>query len=964
MDTAPAVFFSYARADDASEGGRLTQIRKSLETELRTLSAEPWEVFQDIEDIAIGQQWRKRLAEGLGGSTFFVPVLTPTYFKRLTCRDELSQFLVREAKLGRDDLVIPLLYLKTPGLADTPAGDQDPLKIQISARQIDDWRQLRHHGIKSARVKARVTRLAEAIISAHGRGNPGLRVTSPSLPVEIPSVSPGPESTSRAAPLIEKASDPEPQKLEVIREPEPLSEAVTEGSPPGAGKRIRLAGMILAALAIACLVVIVQVRLAAFFSPHPKASEVPDERKLRDEAKIAGRTPSDFKQIPRDLFAPMDNGTPLASEEIAGRNTWMLWTAGNEHFWDWAAQNSFGSMDLLRVLDNRAIKRGERFKLLGLLNQPGLKAPEGPDEFGLWLDVQSDLELYPSEEKIYGKPTGVIGFRLFPNPEFNAAAQMKWNAERFLNDPTYYNDNKLVRPYRIGITCAACHTGFNPSVPPIDAEAPAWQNLSSAIGNQYLREGRIFASRSQPGGFLYEQLRTQPPGTSDTSRIATDHIDNATAINAIALVGERERLQVPEKLAGGNLALPGVSANMPVSHLLYDGADSIGLPGAIMRFYVNIGMFSEYWVERHNPLVGLLPQKVFEISYARENSIYWQATEERTENVIQFLRRLQPARLPDVPNGAAFLSKDEDLLARGRQAFAQSCAYCHSSKQPPPEVDPQSAEGRNWFREMVNRPDFFTDNYLSNDRRIPITEVKTNSARAFEPNALRGHIWDNFSSETFKSLPPPEEMNLYNPFKESQPIHFRPKDKNTGGGYYRVPSLSGLWSSAPVFHNNSLGAYTGDPSIAGRMTAFNDAAERLLWPEKRLGKESIKRTQSEVYLRIHQSFVPEPVRTLADHLHYVNIGPIPEGAPIKLFANLEADFSQVVQLNLKLEEVLRHIRKFNLNPHDASIALVEAVPELLAANKCPDFIEDKGHYYGTELSDDDKRALIEFLKTL
>jgi hypothetical protein len=28
----------------------------------------------------------------------------------------------------------------------------------------------------------------------------------------------------------------------------------------------------------------------------------------------------------------------------------------------------------------------------------------------------------------------------------------------------------------------------------------------------------------------------------------------------------------------------------------------------------------------------------------------------------------------------------------------------------------------------------------------------------------------------------------------------------------------------------------------------------------------------------------------------------------------------------------------------------------------PDFIEDKGHYYGHQLSDEDKRALIEYMK--
>ena len=33
--------------------------------------------------------------------------------------------------------------------------------------------------------------------------------------------------------------------------------------------------------------------------------------------------------------------------------------------------------------------------------------------------------------------------------------------------------------------------------------------------------------------------------------------------------------------------------------------------------------------------------------------------------------------------------------------------------------------------------------------------------------------------------------------------------------------------------------------------------------------------------------------------------------------------------------------------------------KLLEASTCPDFIEDKGHYYGHQLSDDDKSALIE-----
>ena len=60
------------------------------------------------------------------------------------------------------------------------------------------------------------------------------------------------------------------------------------------------------------------------------------------------------------------------------------------------------------------------------------------------------------------------------------------------------------------------------------------------------------------------------------------------------LLAERERIAVPEKMAGGTLTLPGEKEEMPVPHILKDGADSIGVPGATIRVYVNIGTFSEY----------------------------------------------------------------------------------------------------------------------------------------------------------------------------------------------------------------------------------------------------------------------------------------------------------------------------------------------------------------------------------
>ena len=684
-----------------------------------------------------------------------------------------------------------------------------------------------------------------------------------------------------------------------------------------------------------------------------------------DEAKAAGKTTADFPQITADIFKPMDGGIDLSPEEIMGRNAWNLWSAGNQCFWNRAAQDSYGLIDLLKMLDNRKYPRGERFKILGLMNEPGFRARAStePDEFGLCLDEQVEPEPAGIDEKVYGKPSGVLGFRIFPNPEFNEEARKKWDGKRFYEDPTYYNNNKLVRPYRVGVACGACHIAPYPNNPPADPANPRWENLASAIGNQYINEGKVFACNVEKGGFFYEMLAAQPRGTSDTSRIATDHINNPNAINPIFLLAERERIAIPEKMVGGTLALPGEQEEMPVPHILKDGADSIGVAGAAIRVYVNIGMFSEYWLTLHNRLIGLTPQKPFEIPYAREHSVFWRATEERLANIAAFFRCLKPFHLADTPGGQAYITTDLVVMTRGKEVFAESCAACHSSKQPSPNIDPRSGEGKAWFRAAVMAPDFLENNFLSNDKRYPLTKIETNSARAFATNAKAGHVWDNFSSQTYKELSPVDELEFFNPFDETHPIKFRPKDKNVGPGYYRTPSLVSIWSSAPFLHNNMLGKFTGDPSVAGRMDAFNAAIEKLLWPEKRKGPDSIWRTNQRCWLHIRKEYVPWALRFRCDKDGYLNVGPIPAGTPINLIANLEPSFWDMLTLVPRIKADLDRIHDKKLDDEAAKRVFANLVPDLTKANKCPDFIEDKGHYFGTDLTDDDKRALIEFLKT-
>jgi len=685
-------------------------------------------------------------------------------------------------------------------------------------------------------------------------------------------------------------------------------------------------------------------------------------QEVLDDAKAAGLTAADFPETSTCLLKEMDGGIPLDEDETKGRNNWILWTAGNQVFWDRMANRFCGIVDLIKTLDSR--NRPRRFAEMGLMNEPGFRQARNPDRFGLWLDEPAGPPPADLDEKIYGRSSGVVGFRIYPNPAFDDEAKAQWNPERFYRDPAYCDAN-LVRPYRVGVTCGVCHVAPNPLNPPGEPENPQWKNLSSAIGNQYIREGKAF-TLAEPGSFFWEMLNAQPPGTSDTSRPANDHINNPSAINHISELGARLGEAAPEKLAGGARAWPPPGEETrPVPHFLKDGADSVGARGALMRVYLNEGLYSQQWLKDHDVLLGLRPQKAFDVAGAFRNSVYWQTTYARTANIVKFFLRLTPMHLKDAPGGKAYISRDQAVMDRGKRAFAERCAGCHSSKQPPGDLPPGSEQARQWHRDEVMRPDFRDNNFLSSERRYPVSRIKTNACRALATNATRGHIWDNFSSETYKSLEPVGTIEAVDPIDTARPFRFTAP---AGGvGYYRPPSLVSLWASAPFLHNNALGVFTGDPSVAGRMRAFDDAIEKLLWPEKR--PKIIWRTTDTSWLKIDRAFVPETLKTLVKG-EGIALGPIPKGTPINLLANIDPTRPGGLALLAEVEAAFAVIGRRGgdfsdlLAAQPGGDALRHLVARLMAESACPDLVEDRGHEFGADLPDDDKRALIEFLKTL
>jgi CheY-like chemotaxis protein len=135
-------FLSYTRIDDEFHGGYITSFRKTLENAVHVVTGErTFKVFQDVEGIVIGEQWKKKLAEVIHESSFFVPMLTPLFFNSQPCREELFEFLQHERSLDRDDLILPIYFFTSPKLEKEEERAKDPLAIELGKRQVFDWRE-------------------------------------------------------------------------------------------------------------------------------------------------------------------------------------------------------------------------------------------------------------------------------------------------------------------------------------------------------------------------------------------------------------------------------------------------------------------------------------------------------------------------------------------------------------------------------------------------------------------------------------------------------------------------------------------------------------------------------------------------------------------------------------------------------------------------------------------------------
>lgn len=657
-----------------------------------------------------------------------------------------------------------------------------------------------------------------------------------------------------------------------------------------------------------------------------------------------------------NLFKDVEAKDPAKAQTMRdqvrrGRDVWFKGTFGNQDE-NYLHQSRVVGKENMNYpwLDTRT--RSQRFTKWGMINDPDCVQGDASTN---WYDKCQDPH-----------SSGVLGYRkYYTEPVKDKAGTVVYDPHTAAYEATEVKQNKR---YVIGHPCVQCHVGFDPTNPPKNPNQPNWANLSGTIGNQHT---------VQPEGFFHGVPSNSPArqilkggrlGTIDTSLVASDWMNNpGTQNNIMDFHNKRLFSEVMKDPVSGEIK----TAN--TRHVLKGGEDSVGEHLALIRVYVNIGMCTEEcWVPNFahpGRLIGRgTEQSPMRIMQCANQCDAWNYADAKMDDLTAFLitggpTYLMAAKEVDGQPGSKFI--DTKVVPQGRQVFARECAACHSTKMAPVNIrNDKVALGKFYDGHIFGKEDYwkteysdaerndpkfmanflakddkgqvrpkqfaekgiFGQDWLGNDERTPFNIVGTNMCRAMHNNHNQGHIWEEFSSETYKNSPSPGSVP--NVLNRLIPVIGGMKlgsHKVEGGpGYMRNISLLSVWATAPFLHNNAIGEVTylpdGSPdfTLQGRIKQFELAFDELMKSDNpsvnphRPQKTSV--TTEDIQVTAQEDMQGWPKITLK------------KGTPVAYFAST--------------------------NPHK---------PLFMG---CDDLVENKGHQFGVDLSAQDKHALREFLKMM
>src|SRR5687767_5792848 len=149
-----------------------------------------------------------------------------------------------------------------------------------------------------------------------------------------------------------------------------------------------------------------------------------DRGPVKDEAALA-KFPDEklahatVRNAAEDYFRDMDGGIDLTPAERDGRIMWLLWTGGNDRFWNYMVEPTFGTFDLLKIAapnPESPNARPHRWRQLGVVNEPCFEATteRDPRFFGLYVDRRKPgcaADPFEDERRFPGVKTGARGAR-------------------------------------------------------------------------------------------------------------------------------------------------------------------------------------------------------------------------------------------------------------------------------------------------------------------------------------------------------------------------------------------------------------------------------------------------------------------------------------------------------------------------------------------------------------------------
>ena len=208
-NTKPVAFISFVGSDFQHNEEGVPQFRERLVDEVSMHTGEELSIFQDRDDALWAQVWKERVEESVDRATFLIAFITPRFFSSPQCRSELRTFLEREKKLDRNDLILPLYYVRCPLLHEDERLKDDQLARDFDARHGEeyiDWRDLRFEPLTSPEVGKRLQDVAIRIHHALSQPQSSTRA----LAINIPRIS----ELRKSLWARNQAPDPSPRQTE------------------------------------------------------------------------------------------------------------------------------------------------------------------------------------------------------------------------------------------------------------------------------------------------------------------------------------------------------------------------------------------------------------------------------------------------------------------------------------------------------------------------------------------------------------------------------------------------------------------------------------------------------------------------------------------------------------------------------------------------------------------------------